>query len=234
MTKTFSIPFVYILIFLVSKEVFSYESEKVVILCLLTFFVTSYYYLRTILHENFLSTSEKLVEEIDELLTLRGELEKKIKTFWGAYLRLEEVLVEICFWVKKNFQSIVKKANANRVLFSFHIIKDQLNMILTETLITKHLFKQLYLTIVVNNFYFLLNSKLNNSPISLDINTFLDKLKSSKNEVTFEKLITSENLNREFYDSETRTFVNFENKIFSWVDEQNNLKEWKTSWFDKF
>lgn len=234
MTKTFSIPFVYILIFLVSKEVFSYESEKVVILCLLTFFVTSYYYLRTILHENFLSTSEKLVEEIDELLTLRGELEKKIKTFWRAYLRLEEVLVEICFWVKKNFQSIVKKANANRVLFSFHIIKDQLNMILTETLITKHLFKQLYLTIVVNNFYFLLNSKLNNSPISLDINTFLDKLKSSKNEVTFEKLITSENLNREFYDSETRTFVNFENKIFSWVDEQNNLKEWKTSWFDKF
>jgi len=88
-------------------------------------------------------------------------------------------------------------------------------MILTETLITKHLFKQLYLTIVVNNFYFLLNSKLNNSPISLDINTFLDKLKSSKNEVTFEKLITSENLNREFYDSETKTFVNFENKIFS-------------------
>jgi hypothetical protein len=81
MTKTFSIPFVYILIFLVSKEVFSYESEKVVVLCLLTFFVTSYYYLRTILHENFLSTSEKLVEEIDQLLTLRAELEKKIKIF---------------------------------------------------------------------------------------------------------------------------------------------------------
>lgn len=234
MTKTFSIPFVYILIFLVSKEVFSYESEKVVVLCLLTFFVTSYYYLRTILHENFVSTSEKLEEEIDQLLTLRAELEKKIKIFWRAYIRLEEVLVEICFWVKKNFQTVVKKANVNRILFNFHVIKDQLNMILTETLVTKHLFKQLYLTIVINNFYFLLNSKLNNSSVSLDINTFLDKLKSSKNEVTFENLITSSNLNREFYDSETKTFVNFENVVFSWVEDKNNLKEWKTSWFDKF
>lgn len=81
MTKTYNIPLLFILMLLISKEVFSYESEKVVILCILTFAITAYYNARTALYENFLAMSARIEEEFTTLLELRIKLQKSIKTF---------------------------------------------------------------------------------------------------------------------------------------------------------
>jgi hypothetical protein len=81
MTKTFNIPFLFILIFLISKEIFSYDGEKIVILCILTFAITAYYNLRTVLYESFLSTSSKIEDEMRVLVNLRAKLENNIKNF---------------------------------------------------------------------------------------------------------------------------------------------------------
>jgi len=81
MTKTFNIPFLFILIFLISKEVFSYDSEKIVILCILCFLITAYYNVRTSLHESFQAMSAKIEEEFSILVNLKANLENNIKNF---------------------------------------------------------------------------------------------------------------------------------------------------------
>lgn len=198
MTKTFNIPFLFILIFLISKEVFSYDSEKIVILCILCFLITAYYNVRTSLHESFQAMSSKIEEEFSTLVNLKATLENNIKNFWENYIKLEDLLIEIYFWVKANFNTFIKKANKNRILFNFHIVKDQLNSIVKEALTTNYLFQSFYKTIIINNFYFMLDSKINSSPLNLNISSFFNKLKSEKNIFTFEELILNKlNINKE-------------------------------------
>jgi hypothetical protein len=81
MTKTFNIPFLFVLIFLASKEIFSYDSEKVVILCILCFAITAYYNMRTVVYQSFLMTSSKIEEEMTHLLNLKLKLEESIRDF---------------------------------------------------------------------------------------------------------------------------------------------------------
>ena len=42
MVKTFNIPILFFLILLLSKEIFSYDGEKVVILCILSFIIIAF------------------------------------------------------------------------------------------------------------------------------------------------------------------------------------------------
>lgn len=198
MTKTFNIPFLFVLIFLASKEIFSYDSEKVVILCILCFAITAYYNMRTVVYQSFLMTSSKIEEEMTHLLNLKLKLEESIRDFWKMYLKLENLLIEIYFWVKVNFKNFIKKANKNRILFNFHIIKDQLNFVVKETLVTRYLLESVYKAMVVNNFHFMLDSKINSNAIKLDMSTFFNKLKTSKDNTTFAHLILSKlNLHKE-------------------------------------
>lgn len=81
MKKNFNIPITFILIFLISKEVFSYDSEKIVILCILSFILIVYFNFKTILYETFIAKSEKLKEEFNELLSLRRKFEREIIDF---------------------------------------------------------------------------------------------------------------------------------------------------------
>jgi hypothetical protein len=81
MTKNFNIPVVYFLILLISKEIFSYDSEKIVILCILTFIITAYYQVREGLYETFQARTAKLEEEFVVLLTLKAKLEKNLQNF---------------------------------------------------------------------------------------------------------------------------------------------------------
>jgi len=81
MKKNFSIPITFILIFLISKEVFSYDSEKIVILCILSFILIVYFNFKDILYQVFISKSSKLREEFKELLSLRRKFEREIIDF---------------------------------------------------------------------------------------------------------------------------------------------------------
>ena len=81
MNKNFNLPIIYFLIFLISKEVFSYDSEKVVILCILSFLITAYYQVRVGVYEMFQARTARLEEEFVILLNLKSKLEAEIKNF---------------------------------------------------------------------------------------------------------------------------------------------------------
>lgn len=94
-------------------------------------------------------------------------------------------------------------------------MKDQLNSLVKETLITNYLFQSVYKTIVLNNFYFMLNSKLNLAPVELNIKNFFNKLKTNKNkftpaELTLNKLNVNKTVvvNNNSYNLETLLLLN--------------------------
>ena len=84
MKKSFlipNIPIVFFLILLISKEIFSYDGERVVILCILTFVLTAYFQLREGISQMFELRTQKIEEEFITLLDLKIKLEKAIKSF---------------------------------------------------------------------------------------------------------------------------------------------------------
>lgn len=200
MTKNFNIPVVYFLILLISKEIFSYDSEKIVILCILTFIITAYYQVREGLYETFQARTAKLEEEFVVLLTLKAKLEKNLQNFWESFVILENQLVEILIWVKSNLKNFIIKANKNRSLFNFHIVKDQLNLLYKENLLVNYGLKSLQTKNTLYNFNLVLESKVDYATSDLTIMSALDQLKSSSNETTFTSLIANKlNVNKEIY-----------------------------------
>ena len=75
-----------------------------------------------------LSYSQTFTIETDSRYTLFAD--KSLQTFWSNFFSLEKNLVEILLWVKSNLFIFVAKANKNKAMFSFHVIKDQVNYIL--------------------------------------------------------------------------------------------------------
>jgi len=200
MTKNFNIPVVYFLLLLISKEIFSYDSEKIVILCILTFIITAYYQVREGLYETFQSRTAKLEEEFVVLLTLKAKLEKNLQSFWDAFITLENQLIEILVWVKSNIKKFIIKANKNRTLFNFHIVKDQLNLLYRENLLVNYNLKSLQTKSTLYNFNLVLESKVDYTNTDLNLISVLDKLKTSSNETTFNSLIANKlNVNKEIY-----------------------------------
>ena len=200
MTKNFTFPSIYFLILLISKEIFSYDSEKIVILCILTFIITAYYQVREGLYETFQARTAKLEEEFVVLLTLKAKLERNLHNFWESFVVLENQLITILVWVKNNLKKIIIKSNKNRTLFNFHIIKDQLNLLYKENLLVNYGLKSLQTKNTLYNFNLVLESKIDYTGTDLTIMSALDQLKSSSNETTFSSLITNKlNINKEIY-----------------------------------
>lgn len=76
-----SIPVVFILFFIVSKELFSYDGERVVIFCILTFVILAYYQLRSGLNLMLELRTAKIQEEFASVVNLKIKLEKLTKEF---------------------------------------------------------------------------------------------------------------------------------------------------------
>ncbi len=107
------------------------------------------------------------------------------------------------------------KANKNRILFNFHIVKDQLNSLVKETLVTNYLFESVYKAVVINNFYFMLNEKINANPVKLNMLNFFNKLKTERtsfsvNELVLNKLNVNKDviINNNSYNLETLLLLN--------------------------
>lgn len=210
MTKSFNLPIIYFLIFLISKEIFSYDSEKVVILCILSFMITAYYQVRVSVYEMFQARTARLEEEFVTLLNLKSKLETEIKNFWSIFLQLETQLLNILVWVKHNIKLFVSKANKNRSLFNFHIVKDQLNLILRNKLELRNILINLQVKNTLHNFYLVSQQKVDFSSNELTTNFFLEKLKVPTTETTFSTLILNKlNINKEIH-TETGVWKNFD------------------------
>lgn len=218
--KSFNIPILYFLIFLISKEVFSYDGEKVVILCILSFLFLAYFNLRESLSESFLLKSNKLEEEYKQLADLKLILEKEIYEFWSYFNKLEIQLFEIFFWIKSNIQNYIKKANKNRSLLAFHIVKDQLNMFLKDYFLIKYFFKKMYIKKVINNINLILSSKIDFGINNLNLTSSFSSLKNASDNTFINFLIINKlNINNEINITSLKTNSNF-------VSNETNLNIW--------
>lgn len=208
--KSFNIPILYFLIFLISKEVFSYDGEKVVILCILSFLFLAYFNLRESIAESFLLKTNKLEEEYKQLADLKLILEKEIYEFWTFFNKLEIQLFEIFFWIKSNIQNYIKKANKNRTLLVFHIIKDQLNVFLKDYFLIKYFFKKMYIKKVINNINLILSSKIEFGVNNLNLTSSFASLKNTSDNTFFNFLIINKlNINNEINISSLKNNSNF-------------------------
>ena len=81
MVKHFNVPILFFLLLLLSKEVFSYESEKIVVLCIITFIIVAYFNSKELLTNTFEAQTLKLKEEYSALINEKEDLERKIRQF---------------------------------------------------------------------------------------------------------------------------------------------------------
>ena len=61
-------PFIYLFILLLSKEIISYDNEKIVILCILSFLILAYKNGNDIIFDNLRNRGQKIKEEFSKLL----------------------------------------------------------------------------------------------------------------------------------------------------------------------
>lgn len=220
-----NVPIVYILALLISKEIFSYDGEKVVILCILSFLFVAYFQTKTAVSEMLIAKARKLEEEYIQLVDLKLDLEKSINSFWRMFIELENQLIEILHWIKVTVNSTIIKLNKNRDFFFFHIIKDYVNFFFKDYLTIKYFFQKLYITTVFNNIQLVFqNSLLNSNDLSLQF--AFNKLKNTVVNYDFSVLLLNKlNLNHETSLNVEKTpavFVSKNEKEINWVDVKFN------------
>lgn len=76
-----NIPILVFLLVLLDKEVFNYEGEKIVILCILSFIITLFFSSRSALYNTMVAKSLQLKEEIQESILLKLDLEINLQAF---------------------------------------------------------------------------------------------------------------------------------------------------------
>lgn len=213
----FKIPVLAFLIFFLSKEIFSYDGEKVVILCILSFIILAYFNSKEALYNVFLNRSEKLKEEYVQLAEKKEKLEKEIRRFWRIFLDLEDQLIEIYLWVRHNVHNITIKFNKNRNAVVFYLIKDQLNLLLKEKLKINQYLNVLILKNTLINFKNIISKNYNQELNYInDLNFYLNKLISlTPQHDLFTLTINKLNINKEFYCIKTKNWVNFNNFFFA-------------------
>lgn len=221
-----NVPIIYILALLISKEIFSYDGEKVVILCILSFLFVAYFQTKNVVSELLIAKSKKLEEEYIQLVDLKLNLEKSINSFWKAFIELENQLIEILFWVRANVSNTIIRLNKNRQTFFFHVLKDYINSFFKNYLAIKYFFQKLYILSVFNNIQLVFNTSLLKSN-TLSLQFAFNKLKNTTINYDFTTLLLNKlNLNHETclnVEKAPAVFVSKNEKETSWVDAKISL-----------
>lgn len=221
-----NVPIIYILALLISKEIFSYDGEKVVILCILSFLFVAYFQTKNVVSELLIAKSKKLEEEYIQLIDLKLNLEKSINSFWKAFIELENQLIEILFWVRANVSNTIIRLNKNRQTFFFHVLKDYINSFFKNYLAIKYFFQKLYILSVFNNIQLVFNTSLLKSN-ALSLQFAFNKLKNTTINYDFTTLLLNKlNLNHETclnVEKAPAVFVSKNEKETSWVDAKISL-----------
>jgi len=205
MTKPFSrvyfkVPLLFYLVFMLSKYIFSYESEEVVIFCILSFVIIAYYSSREMFYESLASKSNKLEEEYTQLFTKIQDLTKKIRSYFRIFLDLEDKIVEIYYLTKVYYNKFLNIKNKNRSLFLFYLVKDELNFYLQDDFLRSYK-ENLNAVESATAYLKLLNSGKINTNINLNNNeSFNSKLNSVLSSNSLIYLIMNKlNLNNKDY-----------------------------------
>ncbi len=140
-----ALPLLSILALLFSKEIFSYDSEKVVILCILSFVLGIYFYTRKALSNIFVEHRNNLENDIISIYNLEISLLDKMENFINNNRLIYSKIVNLSLWINNTIKGFLFKINRSRILSILHIGKDYLNLFLKEILLM-NTFKNLFNT----------------------------------------------------------------------------------------
>jgi hypothetical protein len=156
-----ALPLLSILALLFSKEIFSYDSEKVVILCILSFILGVYFYTRKALSNIFIEHRNNLENDIISIYNLEIALLDKMVYFINNNKLIYSKIVNLSLWINNTIKIFLFKINRSRILYILHIGKDYLNLYLKEMILMNTL-KNLFDTKLSNEkFSYLTQSNLN-------------------------------------------------------------------------
>jgi hypothetical protein len=178
-----ALPLLSILALLFSKEIFSYDSEKVVILCILSFILGIYFYTRKALSNIFIEHRNNLENDIISIYNLEIALLDKMVYFINNNKLIYSKIVNLSLWINNTIKIFLFKINRSRILSILHIGKDYLNLYLKEMILMNTL-KNLFDTKLSNEkFSYLTQSNLNDD-ISVT-NILASSLNSINEDITY-------------------------------------------------
>jgi hypothetical protein len=160
-----ALPLLSILAILFSKEIFSYDSEKVVILCILSFILGIYFYTRKALSNIFIEHRNNLENDIISIYNLEIALLDKMVYFINNNKLVYHKIVNLSLWVNNIIRIFLFKINRSRILSILHVGKDYLNLYLRE-IILMNTFKSLFDTKLSDQKFSYLTKSILNDEIS--------------------------------------------------------------------
>ena len=184
--KNFKEFFLFFLIITLSQFIFSYDEEKVIVLCLLSFGILFYNNFNTLIYNALNEKAETLEWEFKELFEAKFKIMWKLRIYWRLFLDLEDKIIELFWWSKNNIISVVNLKNKNISLLKKHLVKDYINYLLDKKFIIQKNLQKIFLNfLIVNiykkininvlNYFELLKKPLNNT-VNLILKLFISKV----------------------------------------------------------
>lgn len=118
--------FIIILFFFYSMEFFSYDSEIIIVTCILTFIILFYYNFRISLYNAFYVKTLKLRIEYINFLIVKRNVESKLKSFYTNFFLKENLLIKILSYILIFIKSDYKLQLFSRKIFISYLFKDKL------------------------------------------------------------------------------------------------------------
>jgi hypothetical protein len=141
-----------ILPILFSKEMFSYDSEKVVILCILSFILGSYFYTKNSLSNIFNEHRNNLKNEVVVIHHSEIILLDRINSFVEYQERAKFQLSDFSIVLMNNINMILFRINGNYFLSLLNIGKDYLNLFFKGINVSNNLKNYVDVTTITNKF----------------------------------------------------------------------------------
>lgn len=151
--KYFSEFFIFFIIITLSQFIFSYDEEKIIALCLISFIILFYNNLNQLIYTLLNEKSQTLENEFVDLFKAKFDIMWKLRIYWRLFLDLEDNVVEFFWWVKKNLIQVrlIKISNIN--LLNKHLVKDVINFILQKNFMIQKNFQKILLNFLTKQIY---------------------------------------------------------------------------------
>ena len=148
---------IFIIALFLSKEVFSYDFEKVVISSIIFFLVILYHNSYDILYNLFYLKSLKFKEEYLELIEIKKKVEKKVFNFIKFFYKKENYIINIINYIIDNLNNMFKSLKMSRKVLVSFLIKIKLNSIINFYLNSNKIQKIVLLNSFLSKVGFILN-----------------------------------------------------------------------------
>ncbi len=118
--------FILLIFFFYSVEMFSYDSEIIVITCILIFIILSYFNFNFSIYNTFYLQTLKLRNEYINYLTIKINVEKSLKAFFVVFFNKQSFVSKVLNYVNSFLNSDYSSQSSSRKVFIDYLFKDKL------------------------------------------------------------------------------------------------------------